>query len=507
MPSRCTLQPYQLRYRSGGGGWQTLPPQGTATTRAVPDRTPGVTYTFELRAIATAAEGAAVQGSPTAWLRATVSMPLPMPPPPVLQRTDSRGTEAAVYESALSHLRKRLYLKLCVVCLTEPRKVVFVHPNGIEHTLCCSGCAHELYRQRQPCPICRQPLGRLERADRLVDRTIGAPRPGRRAAALDATQLPNMPWAIDASQAVQLRAKEPAVALNSPELELERRPAELRPESGYRPEYLLGGGAFGAVYAGRRRGVLLAAKTFHAVANPDMYGLSNPANLNAILQDIMCEVNALVGVDHDNIIHFAGVAYTTRNGRVLPEWILSEYAAGGTLHARIYEGQPLSEQLITKYTKEAARAFEYLHDNVNMIHCDIKPKNVLLSIDDRIKIADLGITKVMQRIGTVTNTGTMTMCGTPIYMAPECAASEAYTASRDSYAWGLVMAEIFLKEEPPPFSGTAPRPPDYQFGPGHEQFVNRAAPRAGGLRQIMINCTKEHSQQRPTAAQVLASLR
>lgn len=444
------------------------------------------------------------------------SMPPPAPPARnVRQRTDAgaspsaapaaadepdREMEAVMYESALSHLRKQLYLKFCVVCLTEPRETVFVHPNGIEHTLCCSGCAHELYRQRQPCPICRQPLGRLERADGPVDRTVGAPRPGRRAAALDATQLPNMPWAIDASQAVQLRAKEPAVATDSPpELELELRTDE--------EEYLIGGGAFGAVYVGRRRGVRLAAKTFHAIANPAVYGLSNPANLNGILQEIMREVNALIAVDHVHIIHFAGVAFSTRNRRTLPKWILSEFAAGGTLHARIYEGQPLSEELITKYTKETMSALEYLHDNVNMVHCDMKPKNVLLSIDGRIKIADLGITKVVQRIDTLTNRGTMTMCGTPIYMAPECAASEAYTASRDIYAWGLIIAEMLLKEEPPPFGGTAPRPPHYQFGPGHEEFVKRAAPRAGGLRQIMINCTKEHSQQRPTAAQVLARLR
>ena len=46
---------------------------------------------------------------------------------------NSDEMEAAVYESALSHLRKQLFLKTCVVCLTEPREMVFIHPNGIEH--------------------------------------------------------------------------------------------------------------------------------------------------------------------------------------------------------------------------------------------------------------------------------------------------------------------------------------------------------------------------------------
>ena len=288
-----------------------------------------------------------------------------------------------MYESALSHLRKQLFLKTCVVCLTEQREMVFVHPNGIEHTLCCEGCARQLHSQGQRCPTCRQPLGSLVHAEGFADRTLGARRPGRSAAALDATQLPSMPWAIDASQAVQLRSREPAVAADSPpELEL-----ELRMDEEENRENLLGFGAFGAVWVARRRGVRVAAKMFHAIAHPRLYGLDNPTSLQTILDEIMQEVNALVAVDHTHIIHFAGVAYSTRNGRTLPKWILSEHAAGGTLHARIYGEQPLAESLMVRYTKEAVSGLAYLHDNLNMIHCDMKPKNILLSIDGRIKIA------------------------------------------------------------------------------------------------------------------------
>ena len=93
------------------------------------------------------------------------------------------------------------------------------------------------------------------------------------------------------------------------------------------------------------------------------------------------------------------------------------------------------------------------------------------------------------------------MCGTPIYMAPECAAGEAFTPSRDVYAWGLIIGEMALKEEPPTYGGMHPN------WHGHEWYVGRAAPRAaGGLRQLMIDCTKEHSHQRPTAAQALGRL-
>ena len=84
-----------------------------------------------------------------------------------------------------------------------------------------------------------------------------------------------------------------------------------------------------------------------------MYGLNNPTSLKTILDEVMQEVNALVAVDHAHIIHFAGVAFSTRNGQTLPKWILSEHAAGGTLHARIYGEQPLPESLMVRCIEEA----------------------------------------------------------------------------------------------------------------------------------------------------------
>jgi serine/threonine protein kinase len=290
---------------------------------------------------------------------------------------------------------------------------------------------------------------------------------------------------------------------SSPPLELELR-ADVE-------EHLLGGGGFGAVFRGRRSGLVVAAKTFHSIANPVMFGLNDAGNLNAVLSEVMQEINNLVAVGceprnnpdprAEHVIKFVGVAYSTRNGRTLPKWILSEYAAGGTLHARIYEGQPLSQQLVVTYTQQTMSGLDYLHESLNFIHCDIKPKNIMLSGNGKIKIGDLGISRVAQRIDTLTNRNTMTGCGSPPYTPPEVNAGENNTTSRDVYAWGIVIAEMLLKEEPPDFVGRAPN------WHGHEWFLGRAAPRAGGLRQIMINCTKEHSQQRPTAAQVLALLR
>jgi hypothetical protein len=448
--------------------------------------------------------------------------------------------EAGMYESALSHLRKQLYLKLCVVCLTEPRQMIFVHPNGVEHTLCCSDCAAQLQSQRQPCPICREPLGRLDRADGPVDRTMGAPRAGRRARVLEASELSNMPWAVDLSNAVQLRDPAPDVVTDALPLELELRPEQLippraRPEGMAAAEHVLGDGAFGAVYLARRNGVKLAAKTFHAFQNPAAYDLDQPQNMRLVLEEVMVEVNCrsalaprgtpasrsvrfphlstprefqvnmLVAVEHANIIKFAGIAFKERNGVTIPKWIFSEFAGGGTLHSRIYASTPLSYTLMAKYSKETMNALAYLHDDLKTVHRDLKPKNVLLSVDNRIKIGDLGIAKVCSRLpqqsamyGVISAAG-----GTPIYNAPECSyAGEAWGPPRDVYAWGLIAAEMVLQQSP---SYWRPLPADDQRD-GHAFFTSRAVPRAGSMASLIRDCTAEEPRDRPTAAQLHSRL-
>jgi len=61
---------------------------------------------------------------------------------------------------------------------------------------------------------------------------------------------------------------------------------------------------------------------------------------------------------------------------------------------------------------------------------------------------------------------------------------------------------MVLKEEPPSYGGMAPS------WHGHEWYVDRAAPSAGtGLRQLVVDCTKERAPERPTAALVISRLR
>eukprot|EP00966_Prymnesium_polylepis_P125456 2900577-Prymnesium_polylepis.1 len=67
----------------------------------------------------------------------------------------------------------------CVVCIDRPREVVFVHPSGMRHAVCCVECAMGLHAREMPCPLCHKPLGRFERSDApILDTVVAAPPEG-----------------------------------------------------------------------------------------------------------------------------------------------------------------------------------------------------------------------------------------------------------------------------------------------------------------------------------------
>ena len=77
----------------------------------------------------------------------------------------------------------------------------------------------------------------------------------------------------------------------------------------------------------------------------------------------------------------------------------------------------------------------YLHEN-KIIHCDIKPSNILLFGNKIIKIGDFGVSKYFK------TTKHKTIVGTPYYIAPEVINSEGYNNSIDYWALGVIIYEL-----------------------------------------------------------------
>mmetsp|Transcript_83067 Transcript_83067/g.131067 ORF Transcript_83067/g.131067 Transcript_83067/m.131067 type:complete len:786 (-) Transcript_83067:53-2410(-) len=120
---------------------------------------------------------------------------------------------------------------------------------------------------------------------------------------------------------------------------------------------------------------------------------------------------------------------------------LMEVVLGGELYD-LYERNALhgSENHAKYYVAAVALAFEHMHGK-KIIYRDLKPENLLLTEEGRLKVTDMGLAKVV--IGK-----TRTVCGTPDYFAPEMIAREGYTVALDWWTLGILAYELMVGKAP-----------------------------------------------------------
>lgn len=96
-------------------------------------------------------------------------------------------------------------------------------------------------------------------------------------------------------------------------------------------------------------------------------------------------------------------------------FIVTEIVREGSLAERLTKKPPISIELMRKYWRALVSAIEYCHEVANVIHRDIKPENILIGENDVLKLADFGVSQIMEN-GDDTLT---TKAGTVFYFAPE----------------------------------------------------------------------------------------
>jgi eukaryotic-like serine/threonine-protein kinase len=116
--------------------------------------------------------------------------------------------------------------------------------------------------------------------------------------------------------------------------------------------------------------------------------------------------------------------------------IVMEYVEGGTLADAIRDGPPGADRTV-EILRGAAAGLDHAHSE-GVVHRDVKPANVLLGSDGRVRVADLGIARAAE-ITQITRTGTV--LGTPSYMAPEQLERSAAGPAADVYALAAVAFE------------------------------------------------------------------
>ena len=121
-----------------------------------------------------------------------------------------------------------------------------------------------------------------------------------------------------------------------------------------------------------------------------------------------------------------------------------ELVDGQPLSALLRGGRPLDPDVVRDLMAQAADAIGAAHQ-AGIVHRDVKPANLLVTPDRRIKITDFGIARASDGLGL---TGTGQVMGTPQYLSPEQARGHAATPASDVYALGVVAFECLAGHRP-----------------------------------------------------------
>ena len=125
-----------------------------------------------------------------------------------------------------------------------------------------------------------------------------------------------------------------------------------------------------------------------------------------------------------------------------------EYVPCGTIEAQIKKGMiPL--QKVWKYFRGLILGLEYCHEKANVVHRDIKPENLLIDINDNIKIADFGVSFMMDY---TLSDEMRVMAGSHYFMAPEVISQERYKG-KPSDVWAMGVSLYYMLCRKLPFDG------------------------------------------------------
>jgi serine/threonine-protein kinase len=156
------------------------------------------------------------------------------------------------------------------------------------------------------------------------------------------------------------------------------------------------------------------------------------------------EAHALAGFSHEN-----AVAVFDAGDDADGPYIVMELVEGPTLAAYLRERGRLSFEEATSIVEQMLAVLGAAHAQ-GIVHRDVKPANVLLADDGRVKLADFGIAKVVSDAeGDLTLDGHV--LGTPTYLAPERAAGHEATPQSDIYSVAVIGYEMVAGK--PPFKG------------------------------------------------------
>jgi type II secretory ATPase GspE/PulE/Tfp pilus assembly ATPase PilB-like protein/tRNA A-37 threonylcarbamoyl transferase component Bud32 len=197
-------------------------------------------------------------------------------------------------------------------------------------------------------------------------------------------------------------------------------------------EELIGQGGMGRVYRAVHEGLGKAVAV--KVLNDQL--VANATFVERFLR----EARAAARLDHPNVVRVLNAG--SEHGR---HFIVMELVDGESLRTRLQREGRLERGEAIRIVGAVARALAAAHE-LNLVHRDIKPDNIMLADGGEVKVADFGLARQVAGGGEITGEGLA--CGTPPYMSPEQIASQQVDGRSDLYALGIVLYECLAGRRP-----------------------------------------------------------
>lgn len=209
------------------------------------------------------------------------------------------------------------------------------------------------------------------------------------------------------------------------------------------------------------------------------------------------ESQAAASLSHPNIVNVYDVGVEEIQGRSI-HYIVMEYIKGKTLKEIIREKGKLSVDETLDYSMQIAEALEHAHKN-HIVHRDIKPHNIMITDDGRVKVTDFGIARAAT---TSTVTNSTNVIGSVHYFSPEQARGGYTDEKSDIYSLGIVMYEMITGKVP--YEGDSPISVALKHIEGEIQpprEVDSTVP--VGLEKVIMKCVQKNQFDRYKSARDL----